>query len=238
MDATRLMDVCDATWPAARSWDAGRWRLRDGQGGGKRVSSATTQHATPADIESAEDAMRGMGQRPLFRLLSDQTALDGALAQRGYAKLDPTHVRAAHISALTDRPIPPVTAFSIWEPLAIMTEIWRDAGFAPGRHAVMHRAKVKTGILSRWNEKPAGAAFAAVHDGVCMVHALEVMPHQRRQGVAAWMMRKAAFWGAEQGAAHIAVLVTEANTGANALYDALGLARLGGYHYRQHPEDT
>ena len=53
----------------------------------------------------------------------------------------------------------------------------------------MHRAKTRTGIFSRWNEKPAGVAFAAIHNGTCMVHAVEVLAHQRRQGVAAWMMR-------------------------------------------------
>lgn len=182
--------------------------------------------------------MRRIGQRPLFQPRGGDDVLDAALEARGYARRDPTLLRTGPIAALTGLPIPPVTAFAIWEPLAIMQEIWAKGGIGPARLAVMNRAKVKTGILSRWNEKPAGTAFAAVHDGVCMVHALEVLPHQRRQGVAGWMMRKAAFWGAEQGASHIAVLVTEANTGANALYDALGLTRIGGYHYRQHPEDT
>jgi len=238
MDAARLMAVCDATWPAARVWDAGPWRLRDGQGGGKRVSAATALDPVAVDeIDAAEAEMRSRGQRPLFQPRAGDDALDAALEARGYAKVDPTVLRVASVTALTDLPIPPVTAFAIWEPLAIMQEIWAKGGIGPARLAVMERATLKTGILSRWNEKPAGAAFAAVHDDVCMVHALEVLPHQRRMGVAAWMMRKAAFWGAEQGARHIAVLVTEANDGANALYDALGLERIGGYHYRQHPEE-
>ncbi|MEM8579274.1 MAG: GNAT family N-acetyltransferase [Pseudomonadota bacterium] len=232
------MRVCDATWPAARVWEDGHWYLRDGQGGGKRVSAATASGSGAAEqIDTAEAAMRRIGQRPLFQPRAGDDALDAALAQRGYAKVDPTLLRAGPIAALMDRAIPPVTAFAIWEPLAIMQEIWAKGGIGPARLAVMARAEVKTGILARWNEKPAGTAFAAVADGVCMVHALEVLPDQRRQGVAQWLMRKAAFWGAVQGAQHIAVLVTEANTGANALYDALGLARIGGYHYRQHPEE-
>ena len=98
----------------------------------------------------------------------------------------------------------------------------------------MARAQVKTGILARWNEKPAGAAFAAVYDRVCMVHAVEVLEHQRRQGVAGWIMRKAAFWGAEQGADTLAVITVQANKAANALYGAsLGMDRVGEYHYRQ-----
>ncbi|MEO0391399.1 MAG: GNAT family N-acetyltransferase [Pseudomonadota bacterium] len=238
-DADQLMQVCDATWPAARRWRQGPFELRDGQGGGKRVSAAiAVAPDAPNQIDAAEAAMRAQGQRPLFQPRAGDADLDDALAARGYAKVDPTYLRVGKVAALTDIPIPPVTAFSIWEPLAIMQEIWAKGGIDASRLDVMARVPVKTGILARWNEKPAGAAFAGLEGDVVMVHALEVLPHQRRMGVAQWMMRKAAFWGAAQGAQHIAVLVTEANAGANALYDALGLARVGGYHYRQHPEET
>jgi GNAT superfamily N-acetyltransferase len=66
-----------------------------------------------------------------------------------------------------------------------------------------------------------------------MVHAVEVLPHQRKQGVGAWIMRAAAFWGAAQRAHHIAVLCTTANVGANRLYSSLGFEVAGHYHYRQ-----
>jgi len=69
-----------------------------------------------------------------------------------------------------------------------------------------------------------------------MVHGVVVLPHQRRQGVADWMMRRAAFWGQAQGATHISVLCVAANDGANALYRRLGFAQVGGYHYRVAPE--
>jgi len=239
LDAGHLMQVCDATWPAARVWADGPWHLRDGQGGGKRVSAATAAGpVSEADIDHAEAVMRKGGVRPLFQPRAGDGPLDAALAARGYAKVDPTLLRVGPIARLTDIPIPPVTAFSIWEPLAIMREIWAKGGIGPERLAVMARAPIKTAILARWNEKPACAAFAGGAGDVCQGRALEVLPPQRRQGVAQWMMRKAAFWGAEQGARHMAVLVTEANAGANALYDALGLSAVGGYHYRQHPEET
>ena len=65
-----------------------------------------------------------------------------------------------------------------------------------------------------------------------MVHGVEVLDHQRRQGVAQWMMRKAAFWAAEQGATRLSVACVAANDAANALYEGLGFQRAGGYHYR------
>jgi GNAT superfamily N-acetyltransferase len=65
-----------------------------------------------------------------------------------------------------------------------------------------------------------------------MVHALEILPHQRRAGMGAWMMRQAAFWALENGATEMAVLCTKRNAGANGLYASLGMALSGEYHYR------
>ncbi len=234
---SQLYEVCDQTWPAARRWQAGPWTLREGQGGGKRVSGATASGAVTAkDIAQAEVAMSEIGQKPLFMIRDGEAALDAQLESLGYGVLDPVIMYTLPIEKLTDVPIPRVTAFNLWEPLAIMREIWAQGGVGPDRLAVMARADVKTAILSRWNEKPGGVAFAAVHDGVCMVHAVEVLPHQRRQGVAQWMMRRAAFWGQAQGAHHLAVLCVEQNKGANALYQALGFTTAGRYHYRQRSE--
>ena len=228
-----LQDALSATWPPARQWEQDGWTLRDGGGGGKRVSAAT-RAAPEAQVPVAEAAMREIGQRPLFQVRDGEDNLDRALADRGYEIVDPTVCYACPIDRLTDRPIPRVTAFAIWEPLAIMEEIWAAGGIGPGRLAVMSRAAIKTGILARWNEKPAGVAFAAVHKDVCMVHAVEILAHQRRQGVAQWIMRKAAFWGAEQGATTLALVTTRANAAANALYGAsLGMQAVGQYHYRQ-----
>jgi GNAT superfamily N-acetyltransferase len=228
----QIIDLCEATWPPARKWTEHGWTLRDGAGGGKRVSAAT--RADPhADIATAEGAMRNMGQAPLFMVRAGEEDVDAALEGRGYAVVDPVNMYLCPTAQLTDTPIPRVTAFAIWEPLAIMKEIWAQGGIGPARLAVMDRAACKTAIFGRWNERPAGVAFAAVHDGMCMIHAIEVVPDQRRNGLAGWMVRKAAFWAAEQGAETMAVLCTEANDGANALYQSLGMAVVGQYHYRQ-----
>jgi len=239
IDPAAMYAAIDGTWPAAAHRTMGPWTLRDGQGGGKRVSAATAARSvTAAEIAGAEAAMRAMGQRPLVMVPASEDVLDAQLAERAYPIVDPTNCYAIDIARLTDIPIPRVTAFAIWEPLAIMEEIWAKGGIGPARLAVMERAAVKTGILARWNEKPAGVAFAAVHDGLAMVHAVEVLAHQRRQGVAQWIMRRAAIWAAEHGADTLAVLTTEANVGANALYRGLGFEKVCGYHYRICPEDA
>ncbi|WP_298858524.1 GNAT family N-acetyltransferase [uncultured Sulfitobacter sp.] len=236
-DAATLYDVCEGTWPPARAWAEGVWTLRDGAGGGKRVSAATAlSDVTDSDIPAAETAMRGIGQPPLFMIREGDDALDAMLDARGYARIDEVQLYVAPVNLLTDIPIPRVTCFNIWEPLAIMTEIWATDGVGPARLAVMERAKIKTGILARWNEKPGGVAFVGIHNGIAMVHGVVVLPHQRKQGVAQWMMRAAAFWSAKQGATHISVLCVTENKPANALYTKLGFTPVGTYHYRQYPE--
>ena len=236
--AARLYEVTEATWPPARRFEVGPWVCRDGAGGGKRVSAATAAGPVgPDDIAAAETAMREIGQGPLFMIREGEDALDQRLAAGGYDRIDEVTLYAAPIDLLTDKPIPRVTAFPIWEPLAIMVEIWAAGGIGPARLEVMARAKTKTGILARWNEKPAGTGFVAVHDDVAMVHAVEVLPHQRRQGVAEWIMRAAAFWGKAQGARHLSVLCVTDNVAANALYTKLGFERVGRYHYRILPQD-
>lgn len=210
--------------------------LREGQGGGKRVSAATAVGAVGVhDIARAETEMSDLGQTPLFMMRDEDGKLDQTLDTRGYSVVDPVVALTCPVGNLTDRPIPPLTTFAIWEPLAIMAEIWAQGGIGPERIDVMRRAKLKTAILARHEQRPAGTAFAAIHGGIAMVHAVEVLPAHRRAGLAGWMMRKAAFWAQEQGVAEMAVLCTKANVAALALYSGLGFEPAARYHYRQHP---
>ncbi|WP_420326479.1 GNAT family N-acetyltransferase [Mameliella sp.] len=233
-DLSDYFEALDATWPAASRVEAGPWLLREGRGGGKRVSASTARGTwDDGDLSAAEDAMRLMGQDPLFMVRPEDAALDAALAGRGYEKIDPVRLWSAPIALLTDLKLPRVTAFAIWEPLAIMREIWEAGGIGAERQRVMERAPMpKTGLFGRVSDKPAGAGFCAVHAGIAMVHALEIAPEHRQKGLGGWMMRCAALWAAQNGADRIAVAATEENTGANALYAALKMEVVGHYHYR------
>jgi GNAT superfamily N-acetyltransferase len=235
-----LYAVTEQTWPPARRTVQGPITLRDGAGGGKRVSAAT---AAPdwrdADLAEAEDAMAALGQAPLFMIHQGEDALDAALGARAYDIIDPVNLWLCPMDRLTDRPIPRVTAFAIWEPLAIMREIWAQGGIGPARVAVMERARTpKTGLFGRISDKPAGAGYCGLHEGIAMVHALEILPEHRGRGLGKWMMRCAAFWAQAQGGTHMAVLCTKANAGANGLYASLGMEVVGQYHYRIKPKDA
>ncbi|MFA8387447.1 MAG: GNAT family N-acetyltransferase [Pelagibaca sp.] len=235
-----LYDVTEATWPPADRTPAGPWMLRNGAGGGKRVSAATAEADwSDDDLAAAETAMRLLGQDALFMIREGEEALDTALAARGYEVIDPVNLWLCPVDQLTDVQIPRVTAFAIWEPLAIMRDIWAAGGIGPERIAVMDRAEVpKTGILGRITDKPAGTAYCAIHDGIAMVHALEIPPAHRRKGMGVWLMRQAAHWAKANGADWMSVLCTQRNVGANGLYASLGMQVVGQYHYRILPKTS
>ncbi len=234
-EARTLYGVVEATWPPASTQTCGPFTIRDGQGGGKRVSAATAEGAFhDDDIAVAEDAMRALGQTELFMIREGDTALDDALAARGYEIIDPVVMYAAPAQDIASERPPRTAAIPAWEPLVIMQEIWESGGIGAARVAVMHRAKgPKTGFISRWHDKPAGSSFLAMHDGIGMVHALEILPFQRRHGVARWLMRRAAFWVLAQQGHTLSVICTAQNQGANGLYASLGMSVVGQYHYRQ-----
>lgn len=234
MTPETLARVMEATWPPAARHHVGPFLIRDGQGGGKRVSAATAEAGwAEADFAPAEAAMAALDQPALFLIRQDEEALDAALAARGYEVVDPVVAYAAPVDLLLPPP-PPLSAIPTWPPLAVATEIWAGAGIGPARLAVMGRvAGPKTTLLARIEDRPAGCCFVAVAEGVAMLHALDVLPECRRRGAAGHMLREAAFWARENGAETLSLAVTRANHSARALYAALGMQVVGAYHYRQ-----
>ena len=234
LGADQAFAALESTWPAAKTDPVGPWLIRTGLGGGKRVSAATLTGAFDVcDLAAAEAKMQALDQPLLFALRPGDEALDAALEQRGYNIVDPTLIHAIEVGQLTTEPLPRVAAFHIWPPLAIINDIWATGGIGPARQAVMARANgPKTAILARHSDQPAGAGFVAIHEIVAMIHAIEVVGELRRQGVGRNILRAAAFWAQDHGATHLALAVTRANAGANALYASLGFALVGHYHYR------
>lgn len=230
-----LLAAMDATWPPAALHPAEGWLVREGRGGGNRVS-CITRTGEGADIALAEAAARRLGQVPIFRLApgaaAGDAALDAELAARGYRIDHPVAFHAAPVARLAVEP-PPISAFTIWPPLAIQRQIWAETGTGPARLAIMERAPApKAALLGRSRDKSAGAGFVAVAGPVAMLHALAVRPDLRRLGTARHMLGRAALWAGEAGAQVLALAVEVENAGAIALYEAAGMDRAGGYHYR------
>lgn len=223
----------EATWPAIRMFSLGGFTLREGGGGGSRVSSATCDGDWTEDhLPQAEAAMTALGQPQLFMIRQGEAEIDAILAARGYQIVDPTVIYECPVSALGPGPNP-MTAFPHWPPLAITAAIWDGCGIGPGRQAVMHRAPPpRTALLGRIRDRPAGAAFVAIHDGIAMLHALVVPEQMRRAGVGGNLLRRAAAWAADNGAQQMALAVTAGNGPARTLYASHGMKAVGQYHYR------
>ncbi len=231
---TGFLAAAEATWPAAARHRAGAFLVREGRGGGQRVSAATAEGPwREADIDAAERVHMALGQAPLFMVRDGEETLDAALAARGYRVKDPVNVLQCAIGTLAAEPADPMGGFAIWPPLAIMRDLWAEGGAGPERLAVMERAEEpKTAILGRVRDRASGVAFVAVAGRSAVLHALHIVPGLRRQGSAVKIMRTAAHWAQDHGAKRFSVLVTEANTAANALYASLAMEIVGQYHYR------
>lgn len=240
-DAKTCLSALEATWPAAGLVSFGPFLMRDGAGGGKRVSAATAVALPSAeDIASVEAAQRAQGLRPLFRLCPHENDCDAEfdklLAERGYAVIDRTLIMAVPLAALLSADVPNLRFFAIWPPLEIQRQIWSDAGIGAARQAIMGRVGgAKTSLLARMADRAAGSAFVACEGPVAMLHAMEIAPALRRKGAARNLMHGAAIWAKEQGAQWMTLAVTEANLPARALYDGIGMKPVAAYHYREAP---
>jgi len=234
-DTRRLFQAMDATWVAAEFKTLGPWVLRRGEGGGKRVSAATTDSTvTPLDIEAAEQGMAAMGQPALFMVRENNADLDLELARQGYQIVDPSLLFAAPAVEIAKVNPAPLKAIPGDAPLAIMREIWASGGVGPARIEVMRRAKgPKTYLFSRHDiDKPGGVAFVAMDGEIAMLHALQVVPQARRSGVARNLLGRAAIWGIEMGAKTVSLATTGENLPAQKLFTGLGMNVIGKYRYR------
>ncbi|QEM81000.1 GNAT family N-acetyltransferase [Halomonas binhaiensis] len=235
---TALAAACEATWPATEYAKAGGFSVGRGLGAGGRVSSARAiGDWQESDIDAVIAVHQHWQQAPLFRVVDDEQRLIVALEARGFQCENPTVVMETATVELATVALPRGMASSIWPPSESQRDIWAAGNIGPQRQAVMERVKgAKAAILGQVEGCSAGAAFAAIAQGVAMVHCVEVLPDWQRRGVASRMMHQAALWAAEQGASRLALAVGRENMAAIALYRRLGLREVAGYRYYSPPE--
>ncbi|SOH94670.1 Acetyltransferase (GNAT) family protein [Monaibacterium marinum] len=222
-----LFDTLDATWPPERYQQQGDWLLRIGGDGGSRVNCATPMVDAPD--------LSGCG--PLISVRGAQGDLDAQLDAAGYRIKDACRlmvVRSADLAA--QLPAGPRTIAGDG-PIARMLEIWQAGGIGPARLAIMNRANApKSYIAGRVGDRPAGCIYVGAKGNVAMLHALEVATEHRRKGLARDLVAACGHWAAQNNAEWLSLIVTEANTGAHALYSNMGFTDIGGYHYRKMEE--
>lgn len=233
--ATALMTALEESWPAASVRKVEGWQIREGQGGGQRVSAASPHiSGSVPDIETAEKAMEELGQSPLFRLTEADAALDHALHQRGYELNDATQIYAGALAGRRRDVRWDNEVFHAWPMLALQKTCWQHGGIGPARLAVMDRVEgPKTTFLARSDQALGGVAFAAISGDIAMVHALHVEPDQRRKAVASKILAAVGDWAQDMGARYLALAATKENFAANALYVNIMLTPVVAYHYRR-----
>lgn len=231
-DAASVLHHMTASWPPLAEHAVGPWTLREGPGGGHRVTCAVAAGpVTAADLAPLRQAAERLGQPPLVMVRQGEDALDATLAGAGWAMGEDVVLYLAPSQAF-EAPSD-MAAFAMWPPLAVQRLMWEESGSEPERQAIMQRATgPKTVILGRSGDRPAGTAFVAIGGDIAFLHALTVAPALQRQGTARNIMRAAGAWAQSAGADWLALAVTRGNVPARGLYASLGMQLVGHYHYR------
>jgi ribosomal protein S18 acetylase RimI-like enzyme len=244
MTPSDWLAVIDATWAAPHRAHLGEWTIRQGKGGGSRVSSIapTGDPGAPLAeaIGKAAAISRGWGQRPLFQIGPDDAALDALLESQGWRAEDHSIVYAGVADRLAQTTVPEgVMAIMVRGPLAALDKLWTAGGVGPARRAVMAATQArKETILLRLQDRAAAALFVACAGSTAMLHALHVAPEYRRRGLGLAAVAAAARRGMEMGATTLSLAVTSANQPARALYNTMGMTEVCTYHYRSEPEGS
>ncbi len=185
-------------------------------------------------IAHCERAFRAEGLPVVFRIpsITEETALDGALAARGYAKEGKTSIRLLDLTVFDQTGDAELTA--------LPTEAWLDA-FArfdgmSAAHRAMHRAIV--------DATPYEMAYAACRDGdaIAAVGAAVLQDPiatdatRRRRGFGRTAVTALLLWAKQHGASWAHLPVAKDNVAGLALYNQLGFrTELYRYHYRALP---
>ncbi|MEO0487725.1 MAG: GNAT family N-acetyltransferase [Pseudomonadota bacterium] len=222
------------TWPGEAVTDTPAFALRRSGDDSRRSRAATANRAvTDTEIAEAAATMRSWGQPAMFWVPSDAPEFEAQLDALGYRGHDHSDYLAGSVPQMAARTPPRVTTFEIWEPLAIMADMWAGHGISHARQQVMHRATCpKTAILGRVDAKPAATAYVGAAGRLAMLHSLVTLPNHRRKGLGAHVMAQAAIWAARQGCDWLTLAVGSDNAAAQALYASLGMEAVGQYHYR------
>jgi N-acetylglutamate synthase len=228
-----LFETVDATWAPLAIHNHEGWLIREGAGGGQRVSAATLLDGVKnAKIGSAAKKMLSIGQNPLFMVRNSDMKLDAELEALGYVIIDPVAILTAPIDRLIQKQ-PKQTHYvdRLIAPNEKAAKIWAKGGIDQNRLNVMQRVCCPKTILSAGDM---GVAFAAAYGDIAMVHAIEVANNHRRKGIANALMFEALNWAKDQNCKWVSVLTVRKNLPAHKLYEALGMTEAAAYHYRSY----
>ncbi|MEV1285742.1 GNAT family N-acetyltransferase [Micromonospora sp. NPDC049679] len=245
--------AANEAWPAPVQDRLGDWLLRSAEGWTGRANSALPVGDPDRPLADAIDAVQRWyaerGQPAMMNVPLPLAAPVGvALDERGWGSRPLTLVQtaplAALLNALPERPdLPPVALTPAPSDAWLAMAAARKAG--PGTplpaaalHLLTAVDRVRFAHLYGESGELVAVARGTVTGagrwlGVVLV---EVVPAERRRGLAQHVLRALAGWGADAGARDAFLQVEERNTGAVALYARLGFRTHHTYLTRVAPD--
>ena len=248
-DVAALELAANDAWPAPIQARLGGWFLRAAENWTGRANSALAVGDPDRTLEAAIDAVEqwyaAKGQRPMINTPMPLAApVNAALDARGWGARPLTLVQTGAVQALVAdvtprRDLPPV------ELADTPTDAWYEMIAAHKGTLPAAARQILTGVpevVFASVQDESGSLLAVARGAVTGpdrwlgVSLVQTVPAARRRGLGRHVMRAVAQWATQRGAARAYLQVEERNTGAVALYQALGFSTHHTYLTREAPK--
>jgi ribosomal protein S18 acetylase RimI-like enzyme len=229
-------------WPALEQIHYDGWLLRFSRGYTKRANSVNPLYPSTLQAEvkinTCERVYHARGLPAIFRLtpFASPPHLDRLLAERGYARLDPTQVLSLDLAART---LPAVRdgVLQEWQ-LDDWLDVFCRFRCVPVRDHESHRAilaaiaGVRNPAVFLVSGEPVACGLAVLEHGLVGLFDLITALEHRNRGYGRRLVTGLLAWGLSNGAQCAYLQVMLENAPARHLYDQLGFREAYRYWYR------
>jgi N-acetylglutamate synthase len=240
----RVEEASLSAWPAIDQILVDGWVVRLSNGYTKRANSVVPLYPSLGrylwiQVERCEHIYASRGLPPIFRLVDfcAPEGLDALLEQRGFQRLDGTHVLCRELEHAP--PVPLESMVVVRQPLDTWLGDYASASELDLEKNLIHRQILErisadVGYFSLYSSQDELLATGlAVHDGSFVGLFDIVTPAAyRRRGFATILIEAMLGWGHGKGATTAYLQVVTANDPARQLYRKLGFTGLYHYWYR------